>query len=256
MDFLNAKISAIGKLNESDIVKYILQEDIGSPQKIAMYQGERYYNAEHDSLQKEYNKAEILESDTIDGYEKEVKRTFKNPNRSNHHNVDAFHKLLVDQKVSFLVGKEPTISVAGAEKNQELKKYETVITDKADEEFNELLQDWVCGASNKGFEALHFYYDAEGKLQHCIIPAAELIPIYDTTYQKELTEVIRYYTIKVIKNGQEFLQRKVEWWTKSQVTYYEEKEKDLFVLDTAYSVNPAPHWWDINLVMSGERSKF
>ena len=255
MDFLNAKISAIGKLNESDIVKYILQEDIGSPQKIAMYQGERYYNAEHDSLQKEYNKAEILESDTIDGYEKEVKRTFKNPNRSNHHNVDAFHKLLVDQKVSFLVGKEPTISVAGAEKNQELKKYETVITDKADEEFNELLQDWVCGASNKGFEALHFYYDAEGKLQHCIIPAAELIPIYDTTYQKELTEVIRYYTIKVIKNGQEFLQRKVEWWTKSQVTYYEEKEKDLFVLDTAYSVNPAPHWWDINLVNGVEKRR-
>ena len=39
MDFLNAKITAEGRMNESDIIRYILEEDSQSPQKIAMIKG-------------------------------------------------------------------------------------------------------------------------------------------------------------------------------------------------------------------------
>ena len=253
MDFINSKISILGKLNESDIINYILNEDINSKEKIAMKKGENYYNSNHDSLSKEFNQTEISETEIINGEEFERRKNFKNPNKSNHHNINSFHKILVDQKVSYIVGREPTITVRGAESDENLKSYENLITDFANENFNEMLQDLLRGASNKGFEVLHIYYDDRGELKYCIIPADEIIPIYDTKYQRELIEVIRYYTIKVIKNGKEYRQRKVEWWTKDQVTYYTEKEENIFIVDEG--INPSPHWFEINLINGVEKRR-
>ena len=255
MELINAKISAMGAMRESDIIRYILEEDGVSPEKLAMNEGERYYMADHDSIKKDYRKGEVSETEDRDGYEKEVIRSFNNPNRSNHHNVHAFHKLLVDQKVSYIVGREPTISVEGAEKDRSLKEYADMVSNVADEEFNETVQDLVRGASNKGFEALHFYYDENGDLKYTIIPAGEIIAVYDSAYQRELEQVIRYYSIKVVKGGREYWRRKVEWWTKEKVTYYAEREESVFVLDPDYPVNPLPHWWDINLTNGVEKRR-
>ncbi len=251
MDFINAKISAVGKMNTSHIIAYILEEDIKSPKKLAMEKGEKYYNAEHDSLFKDYNVTTLDETEEIGGKEINTRHKFKNPNRSNHHNIDPFHKLLVDQKVSYMVGKEPTITVKGSDKDSTLKEYENVVTDFADERFNEVIQDLVRGASNKGFEALHVYYDEKGQLKYCVVPACEIIPIYDTRYQEELVEVIRYYQIKVVKEGREYIRRKVEWWDKEGVTYYTEKEENIFLEDG----KKAPHWWDINLINDVEKRR-
>ena len=160
MDLINAKISAMGAISEGKVIDYIVQEDIASAAKNAMCEGVRYYNSDHDSLRKSYNVSDISETEEgEDGYEKETVRRFENPNRSNHHNVHAFHKVLVDQKVSYLVGREPTISVMGAESDESLKAYEDMVCSAADEAFDEMLQDLVRGASNKGYEVLHFYYD-------------------------------------------------------------------------------------------------
>ena len=217
MELINAKISAAGVINESEIIKYILNEDINSLSKREMQKGRQYYNSQHDVLEKNFNERYIEETETTDGYEKEKRRVFKNPNRSNHHDVHSFHKLLVDQKVSYMVGKEPTISVKGAEDDSTSEEYEAFVADIADENFDEMLQKWVKGASNKGYEVLHFYYDDDGNLDYCIVPAEEIIPIYDSEYQKNLEEVIRYYTVSVIKNGQTYRRRKVEWWKKDGV---------------------------------------
>ena len=254
MELINAKVSAMGAMNISDVIRRIIEEDEGSPEKLAMKKGENYYNAKHDSLLKQYNEAEISETENIDGREVERTRLFKNPNRSNHHNINPFHRTLVEQKVSYMVGREPTISVLGAEKGEN-RNFEEMLREKADEEFNETIQDWVRGASNKGQEALHFYYDEEGNLKYAIVPAGELIAVYDSAYQRELEQVIRYYAVKVIKNGREYWRRKVEWWTKNDVTYYVEKEKDLFVLDGGRGVNPMPHWWDISLKNGLEKKR-
>ncbi|MCI1999567.1 MAG: phage portal protein [Clostridia bacterium] len=254
-DIINAKLSLAGQMNESDIIKYILTEDSISLQKKHMSEGERYYVGEHDTLQKDYRTSRISETQAdADGSETETVKTFSNPNRSNHHNVNAFHRILVDQKTSFIVGREPTLSVEGAEENKELKTYEDLIAKFADENFNETLQDWVTGASNKGFEALHVYYDDMGNLQYCIVPAEEIIPVYDTNYQRELEQLIRYYEITVIKSGQKYRRRKVEWWTKQDVTYYTEREPNIFIKDTDIP-NPSPHFWDISLVNGMEKKR-
>ena len=54
---------AEGALNESDILKYIINDDIDSVQKKNMQKGERYYNGEHDVLQKDFRISKILETD-------------------------------------------------------------------------------------------------------------------------------------------------------------------------------------------------
>lgn len=242
-DMINAKLIAEGALNESDILKYIINHDINSTQKKNMQLGERYYNGEHDVLQKDFTSSRILENDEITG--EQHYKLFRNINRSNHKNINAFLKILVDQKTAYLVSKEPTIRVAGAEDNAEKKAYERVLCDFSDDTFNEILQDLVTGASNKGFETIHIYYDTNGKLDYCIVPANEIIAIYDTNNQKELQEVIRYYDIVVVENGQQYTRKKVEWWTKHNVTYYIEKEKDLYMRDNTIKANPSPHWWSV-----------
>ena len=248
-DLIKAKLSAMGAMNESEIIKYILNEDIGSPQKKAMNDGVRYYNGQHDVFEKDFRSQTIEETGTEDGREVTERKIFKNPNRSNHHNSHQFHKLLVNQKTSYLLGKEPTVTAAGGD-----KEFQSLVSDIADEAFDEMLQRLVKGASNKGFEALHFYYDDMGKLSYCIVPAEELILVYDTEYQKNLEQVIRYYNTKVIKGGVTYIRRKIEWWTGKDVTFYTEKEENVFVRDND-RVNPSPHWWSVTSLDGFEKRR-
>jgi len=52
MELLQARLAAGKRLNDSHILKEILQEDRSSERKRRMAEGERYYRGEHDSLQK------------------------------------------------------------------------------------------------------------------------------------------------------------------------------------------------------------
>ena len=246
---------AEGALNESDILKYIINDDIDSVQKKNMQKGERYYNGEHDVLQKDFTSSKLLEAEKKEGIVQQKFTTFRNINRSNHKNINAFLKILVDQKTAYLVSKEPTIKVSGAEESTQKKAYEKMLCEFADDNFNEVLQDLVTGASCKGFEALHIYYDNNGDLQYCIVPANEIIAVYDTNNQNELLEVIRYYDIVVVENGQKYIRKKVEWWTKQNVTYYIERESNLFVKDTSISVNPSPHYWSVTTLDGFQKNK-
>lgn len=253
-DLINMKITAEAGMNNSDMIKELIQEDIYSELKKRMAEGERYYAGEHDVHQKDFCKTYISETSSVEGKEVESRKIFRNPNRSNHHNVNAFHSILVDQKAAYLVGREPTISVRGAECDAKLKVYEDMITCTADEKLNGVLSDLVIGASNKGVEYLHFYYDQEYQLKYCIIPATEIIPIYDTEHQDELVEVIRYYDITVIEEKCKVLRKKVEWWTKNDVTYYMEDEKGVYITDHHYTLNPMPHWFDVHSINGMETS--
>ena len=72
-----------------------------------------------------------------------------------------------------------------------------------------------------------------------------MLAIYDTEYQEELKELIRYYSITVLKDGRQCLRKRVEWWTKEDVTYYEETEENIYIRDISRSINPSPHFWQV-----------
>ena len=246
IDFIRSKLD---DNNKNDIIKKIIYDDAKSIIKKNMIDGENYYNAIHDTLNINYNKTHISETKVVNGIEKNVNTTFFNPNRSNHHNINPFHKILVDQKVSYIVGREPSILVKGSDNDLNLKKYELFITEFADEYFNEVIQECVRGASNKGFEVVHIYYNDRGELKYCIIPAIEIIPIYDSKYQNELVELIRYYPVKVFENGNESIRYNVEWWTCNDVTYFREVSHNNFIKEC----DSSPHWWNISLLNNVEK---
>lgn len=255
-DLINMKITIAARINNSNIIRDLIKDDVLSAQKERMAEGEKYYAGENDVLKKDFRKAYIAEGESDKRDEDNIAyRAFYNPGRSNHHNVNNFHETLVDQKSAYLVSREPTITVKDAEKNSAAKAYETLITGFADEDFNDKLNELVIGASNKGIEVIHFYYNEDAELKYCIVPANECIPVYDTAYQNELVEFIRYYGITVLKGEEKYKRKRVEWWTKTDVTYYAEDENGFFLLDGSHPINPAPHWFEVTFINDKQAHK-
>lgn len=255
MDMIKQKLALAGKMSVSNIIKQILRDDMDNPAKKLMRIGEKYYDGEHDILEHDFQASIVYEDvETVNGMN-HTESQLVNKNNSNHHNVHNFYQHHVDQKTAYILGRAPSVSVEGAEDDTALKDFEDAITAiSSDEGFADKLNDYVTRASNKGLEWLHPYYNTKGILCYTIIPAEEVIPFYDTAYQEELTELIRYYAVAVINNGKEELRKKVEWWTPTQVTYYEETEKGDYILDMARKPNPHAHWYNITTVDGLEKS--
>lgn len=220
-----------------DIADYGLSEEPGFKGKIVrdlidehytldMLKGENYYNNENDiKLRKLYYWKEGIQ----------VEDDTKVNNTISHN----WHKLLVDQKAAYLCGKP--ISFLASEDSA--KTFADIINDTLEDDFDDEAAELIKEASNKGKAFLHFYIDKVdkgiGKFKYMKIPSEEIIDIWDTVRQKELVEVIRYYTMTTV-DGTDFI--KAEWWTAKDVTYFIETDKGEFVLDPDYEVNPAPHY--------------
>ncbi|MCI8628689.1 MAG: phage portal protein [Firmicutes bacterium] len=238
IELMKQKLEAVHKGNESELIKAIIADDMNSSIKKEMMEGEKYYCCQHDVLQKNFSVKHFSETyQTPEGKQEERMKLLSNPNRSNHHVVCPFHHVLVEQKVSYLVAKEPSILVKG-ENDAHTQKYEKLLSELADEKFNGVLYEWIVGASNKGVEYVHVYYDKNGKLQYCVVPAEELIVFYDSVNKTEIEQVIRYYYFNIVENGKEQAVKKVEWWTKNDVTYYIEKSDGSYQKEQ----NPTGHW--------------
>ncbi|MCC9090650.1 phage portal protein [Bacillus pumilus] len=151
------------------------------------------------------------------------------PNNRISHN---WHKLLVQQKVQYLLGKPITF-------NAEEERFLEVVNDFIDEDFDDCMQELLKNASNKGKEWLHPFVDEEGNFDYLRIPAEEVIPIYDSTKKRSLLYAIRYYDIKNIDDE---LTRKVELYTDEQIFYYVERNGSL-ELDFEYEKNPESHFY-------------
>jgi len=206
--------------NESNITnEAILKDLIESHDTTEMIKGNNYYLNQNDIKDRKlyYYKDGVK-------YEDETKANYRIP-----HN---WHKLLVDQKVNYLLGKPPVIKADDEQYTQRLNEI-------LDEDFDDILQELGKNASNKGVEYLHPYIDEEGEFRFTIIPAEQIIPIYDTSLQKKLIAAIRYYIVEV--NGQERI--RAEWWTEKDVTYYIQNETGAFELDDTEEENPASHFY-------------
>lgn len=212
---------------ESDRLKDLIKRDQASKEKLAMKEGVKYYNNENDILErKKYY--------WMDGLKVEDQA---DPNIREPH---PFMKILTDQSADYIVGKEPNISVETDQYKDELDKY---LTDK----FYDQLNDWVKNSSKKAIEWFHVYINPESELKTVIVPAEEIIPVWDTQYKDKLVGVIRYYEYTFIKSNNEHLKRyKVEWWEENTVTYYIQLENETFILDNDYEANPAPHFQLVN----------
>lgn len=216
-ELLKQKLISESNITDSNIIKDLIDEH----DTTKMLEGQRYYYNENDILDRKqyyYKDGVKTEDDT------------KANNRIPHN----WHKLLVDQKVSYLVGQPPVLQTEEGE-----KEYEDRLNLILAEEWHDNLTELGKNSSNKGTEWLHVYINEEGLFKFIIIPAEEVIPIYDTSLQENLEAVLRYYLVEV--NGKERI--RVEWWTRETVTFYIQDNDGNFVLDDTEKPNPDYHYY-------------
>lgn len=200
---------------ERPLEKDVIYDYIKAFDTTKMDEGVKYYFSEND-----INNRKIY---TIKDGQKQEDR-----DATNNKLPSGWHKLLVDQKVGYLVGDPITI---GHKDGEDIAP----LIDLLCEDFDDVLPELIKSASNKGKEWLHPYIDPEGKFDYLVVPAQEVIPIYDNTKRKKLIGAIRFYDLDHDNIT------KVEFWTDQTVTYYEILDGKIY-LDVSVEVNPAPHF--------------
>lgn len=221
MEAIQTQIRANGYQLDSEIILEMIAEHDTQ----AMLEGARYYRSKSDIVDRQMYFYDAHQNRVID------------ETKENHKLVNNWHKLLVDQKTSYLVGNPMVFSVKNSDEEQQnefAEKIELLLGD----EWDDIVADIATNASNKGTEWLHVYIDRKGYYKYAIAPAEEVIPVFESALQKNLEGALRYYSIKV-----DGIDRcKAEWWTRESVTVYIETADGGFELDTTEPENPAPHF--------------
>ena len=202
--------------------EFILKDLIETHDTREMERGVKYYNNKND-----IKKRKIY-------YYDEHGNKREDSEAINHRVSHNWHKLLVDQKISYLLGKPAVI-------NADPEQFAEVLNDWLGEDWDDMLQEIGKGSSSKGVEYLHPFIDEEGNFDYVVIPAEQVIPIYDTDYEKNIVSAIRYYPFWV--NGRETV--RAEWWDSEEVKYFIKTESGMYVMEEPEEggKNPDSHFY-------------
>ena len=172
---------------EEMIVRYIRDHEEKIPE---MKIGQEYYEQRPDIIKEPKPRDATGEIDPL----KPDSRTITN-----------FHANLVDQKVSYLVGKPIAFKHTS-------KSVVDTINEVLGDRFDDKLHSVLTGASNKGIEWLHPYLNEKGDFKLFRVPAEQAVPIWTDKEHEELEAFIRVYTVDD--------ETKVEYWDEYNVRYY------------------------------------
>ncbi|WP_341478323.1 phage portal protein [Clostridium niameyense] len=204
-------------------LKKLIDKDRVSQSKAKSREGIKYYKGEHDILNYRlfyYDNNGILQEDKY---------------RSNIKISHLFHTELVDQKVQYLLSNPIEVITDDQVLQEHLKEY-------INEEFQEVLQNVIEGASNKGIEYIYAYIGENKKINFQIADSLSVIPIYDELNNYKLKSIVRYYDTKIQDEDKEITVTKAQVWTDKDVTYYiQDKDNKEFKLDYGIKPNPRPH---------------
>lgn len=193
-DLIKAKLAAESPFNLGIILKDIIQNH--DPSKLT--EGVNYY----------YNHSDILNKQRT--YYDSKSNLVVDHTKANNRIVNNWHKLLVDQKTAYSVGKPLTISHTD-------EKVTYSINNILNDEFDDMMNDLYVNISNKGIEWVHVYINEYGEFDYMIMDAEGIIPIWDSSKQKKLDAVIRYYYVKD-SSDRDII--RAEYWDKYKVHYF------------------------------------
>ena len=164
------QISANAPMTRAEILKQLIEEDQKSDEFRAAQDAERYYKREQDIKAHDFRTSVIIDRKINDeGKEVDVEQTFRNPNRSNHRMQHRFLFNHVEQKVSYISGREPSITVDGAEPSDDGKSgneewdYQNALAKTTGARFRRMLLQWQRKASLGGKAWLHEFKDKDGR---------------------------------------------------------------------------------------------
>lgn len=201
-----------------------------------MDDGENYYSGENTEIM---NRKMLIYAETDEGVPYET----EDPYKSNNKMASGFLKLLIDQKVNYLLSNDLSLKAG----NQE------AFEDIVGMDFKEKLKSIGKEASKKAVAWMHIYIGENGDFKKIKIPSEQVIPVYSNFDEDKLDVIIRYYnTTGIDKNGELKTKRRVEVWDSEEVTYYERfKDEDFYSILTKNDMqrifgksytNPKPHF--------------
>lgn len=172
---------------EEMIIRYIKEHQ----NKIADFEiGQKYYDQKPDIVREPPSKDATGQVD---------------PLKPDDRLITNFHANLVDQKVSYLVGKPIEFKHTD---NNLIEQINSALGNRFDDKLHSVL----TGASNKGIEWIHPYIDENGELRFFRLPAEQGIPIWKDKEHEELDAFIRFYKLDN--------EMKVEYWDETFINYY------------------------------------
>lgn len=193
----------------SDLIKAYIRDFENSKRKQKMKYGEDYYRSRNTEIM---NRKMLIYAETEDGIPYEV----EDPYKANNKLPSGYFKLLVDQKLNYLLGKEIAFDT---DQEEELKE---MLGRKLQSQLKQLGKE----ASKKVIGWKHPYIDEEQNLKFMIVPSEQIIPVYKPDFKDQLELIIRYYRVTVLnEDGEAVKVTRVEVWDDEEVAYYQENDK-------------------------------
>ena len=141
---------------------------------------------------------------------------------SNSKLIHPYFRKLTKQKINYLLSKKPSISCEDKAFAEILE--EIILNDN----FLMTLRNTGKDAIINGIGWIQIYYNEKGELKFKRIPSEEIIALWGDSDHTELEAIIRVYTIKHYNaDGTITNKKKIEYYTKEGVWYYEEGKNGL-----------------------------
>ena len=128
-----------------------------------------------------------------------------------------FHGLLVNQKASYMFAATPIFDLGNKETNKKLTQF---LGDK----YPKVCKDLCIEASNCTVAWLHVWKDGKGAWKYAVVPAEQIIPVWTSDLEKELSGVFRSYQSIDEETGDRYTV--YEYWNDKECTAYRLKAGD------------------------------
>ena len=176
-----------------------------SPKRISMLEGERYYNGEHDILNRKR---------TVIGKDGNLEEVMNLPNNKI---VDNQYAKMVDQKTNYLLGKPLTFDT-------EDDKYEEALSQVFNKRFHRTLKNVGENALNCGIGWMFPYYDEAGEFRFMRFEPFEILPFWKDAEHTVLDFVARLYQVEVYEGTTCTTKEKVELYYPDRIEKYDFSE--------------------------------
>lgn len=128
-----------------------------------------------------------------------------------------FHGLLVNQKASYMFAASPIFDLGNKDANKKLTQF---LGDK----YPKVCKDLCIEASNCTVAWLHVWKDGKGAWKYAVVPAEQIIPVWTSDLEKELSGVFRSYQSIDEETGDRYTV--YEYWNDKECTAYRLKAGD------------------------------
>lgn len=152
-------------------------------------------------------------------------------------------KKLVDQKVGYLLSKDPSISYGASNENEQDKVVQDLLTEEVfSQEMLRELKGIGREAVVKGVAYAIPHYTEDGQLKLTKIPSQQIIPFYSGSDRTYVDAFARVYYQEVYKLNGKGLETCIEYWTDKGVLHYILRNGKLHP-NTFYKGRQQPHFY-------------